>query len=118
MRNITEPLWDVMERYGSITDGTIAKHYRSITEPLWGVMEALRNVTKALWDNTERYGAVMEHCRELQNITEHCEHYGTIRKRYRSLREHYGAVMLRYGTITENIDFAHVAQNAHVCCIC
>jgi len=49
------------------------------------------------------------------------ECYGTLRSIagcYESVADRYGAITLRYGMVMENIDFAHMAKNALVRCMC
>ena len=64
---------------------------------------ALQDVMEALWKHYEMLWSIMEHFGVLWDVTE-C--YGSIVDRYVTLWEHYGAVR-------ENVDFAHMAQNAN-----
>jgi len=75
------------------------------------IMEALQTVIELLWNVAERYRTYGA----LRDIT---ERYESIVDHYGMLSRCYGAIMLGYETITENIDFAHTAQNALVHCMC
>jgi len=92
IHNITEPLRNVMEHYGSVME-----RYRSVTEPLWNTAGHYRSVT--------------EQCRELQDAMEHNKMLrnfmellcnvgnGTIMERYRSTVEALWGIVECYRTL-------------------
>jgi len=103
-----EPLRSIIESYRNIT-----KHYRRLWKCRGGTAECcgvLQKRYETLWNVTDPLRNVAEHYGALRVVT---ERYRSFADDYIMLQEPYGAVTLCYGTVTENINFDNMAQNAN-----